>query len=348
MAARPRLQVLIATTAVFALAIPVSGACAATLATHSSARTTLFLAHTPGSTQGGLTATKPSGRHWTLSRTDTLQGWVEVRAGGAAKAVTVATPAAPDGHGWVWSGAGLAGDTVAAGTWRPTVSLKAIGSLTVVPRVRVYRLRKHSYTLITQSTGKAVRLTKAAKKITLPGVKVAALSFSAGDRLYVDVVAKVTKAGTSTGDGVQLLENAGAPGSLSLPALAGKVILGQRHPPPDPERHHHRAGHHRAPHQADAHPHADADPVGRSQADPQADDHRQAPADAHAEARPDHHDQASDGGTDDNHGTHHDGTHHDDRRSARDLGRGLAPQARHHVAVADHRHGRHVLRRGHV
>ena len=236
MAARSRLQVLIVSTAVAALAIPVSSACASTFSTSSSHRSTLYLSHTMGLGKGRLTATRPTARHWALNRTDTLAGWVEVRPGGTAQAVASVKPKAPDGHGWLWSDASLAGDTVAAGTWRPTLSLKAAGALTVTPRVRVYRLSNHGYTLITESTGKSVRLTSRAKKITLPGVKVPALSFSTGDRLYVDVIAKVTVPGTAAGNGILVLDNAGAAGSLTLPVLTHHVVEGQprHHPHPTP------------------------------------------------------------------------------------------------------------------
>ena len=66
----------------------------------------------------------------------------------------------------------------------------------------------------------------------LPAVHAPGVTFAAGERLYVDVVARVSRPAKAVGDGVLLLDNAGPAASLTMPALVAPPIQGQPKPTP--------------------------------------------------------------------------------------------------------------------
>jgi hypothetical protein len=183
-------------------------------------------ASAPGST-GRLAATRPAAPRWVLTRTDRRTGWVELSST-PTNAASTGAEAAPDGHGYVGAGDFLAGQTVAAGVWSSTVTLKARGTLLITPRVRAYRLDRHGYHLLASATGRAVRLGKKRTRMTLPPVSLPAVSFRAGDRLYLDLGVKVTGAGSASGDGVLHQDNVGAAAALTFPHRVKSPTIGAK------------------------------------------------------------------------------------------------------------------------
>ncbi len=165
-----------------------------------------------------LVGREPSSPRARLTVTGQQTGWFELRSSGSETATAASAPTAPSGHGYLWSSTKLEDQVVAPGPWTATLTLRATSALTVVPRARFFKRLANGagYRLIGTATGSAVSLATTRTTIALPAAVLGEVAFGPGERLYLDLFAKVVTAG-SPGDGVIHLDNGGAGQSLAFP-----------------------------------------------------------------------------------------------------------------------------------
>lgn len=166
----------------------------------SVAATTLATAGKLAATTGGTASSK-------TTQIGTSTGWFELQALNNNTAATVASQPGPTGKGWLLDATTLEGQTIAAGTWTPSVNLKtSVGTATVTIVERYYLYSNGWYTLLGTSTKSGQGLTTTASTITGTAVSLAAIVCSTGDKLYIDRWVNVTA--NSTGSGVATVTHA--------------------------------------------------------------------------------------------------------------------------------------------
>ena len=191
----------------------------------ASSVSVLYLGATTSAT-GLLQTTAPAAARANRTAMGRRTGWFELRAGGTAGAATPATSApAPSGSGYLWPDPSLEGATIPAGSWRATITLASSGTVKLTPTVRFYKRTSNGsgFQLIGYTTGSSVTLGSTAKKVTLPSLSGSAVSFATGERLYVDLVAKVTSTCCATA-AVVSYDNGGTGESLTIPAHQPTVV----------------------------------------------------------------------------------------------------------------------------
>jgi hypothetical protein len=104
---------------------------------------------------------------------------------------------AASGHGWILDATTLEGQLIAAGNWTPTLNLRylsANGTATADIHVRAFkRSSGGTYTQIgTDMVLAAQAITSATAQYTFAATSEAAMSFSVGDKLYIDIWLNIT------------------------------------------------------------------------------------------------------------------------------------------------------------
>ena len=229
-----------ALAAVTALGLPLvtllGGATPAGAASDSAAYLTASVTSSPA-TAKILSSTPPNQATKVFNETGTRTGWIELWSRGSSGRTLRSAAPAPSGHGYVLGSAALDSTTIPSGAWAPRVGLQGRGNLTVVPMVRAFKLSAAgTYSLIGSSKGSRTALTATAVQVTLPTFTAAAVAWAPGDRLYLDLLAKVVVASSAAGNGVEHFENGGAAQSVTFPAPAPTVVPGpDADPDPDPD-----------------------------------------------------------------------------------------------------------------
>lgn len=101
------------------------------------------------------------------------------------------------GHGWLLDATTLEGQLIAAGNWTPTLNLRYIssnGTATADIHVRAFKRSSGGvYTQIgTDMVLAAQAITSATTQYTFSATSEAAMSFSVGDKLYIDIWLNIT------------------------------------------------------------------------------------------------------------------------------------------------------------
>lgn len=154
-------------------------------------------------TGGGAATTYTPG-----NQTFNFTGWMQLLAQGGVTGVHGAI-GAPDGHGWWldWAVGGtspLNGQTIPAGNWSGTFTLKCDAAQTGTLTFRIYKGNWAAGTasetfptnIITYTTG-TLNLVAGDNTVTLPATAGAATSFGATDSLYLDIWYNQTGGGTA-------------------------------------------------------------------------------------------------------------------------------------------------------
>ncbi len=106
----------------------------------------------------------------------------------------------PSGNGWLWDVTTLEQQTIAAGTWTPTLRVRVSnGTATIDWHVRYYKWNKNSgtYTLIGQIDQTGVAMTTLYQTLT-PSVSLSAMAFGTNDKLYMHIWPNITANSTGT------------------------------------------------------------------------------------------------------------------------------------------------------
>ena len=185
-------------------------------------------AATTVTTSDTLVTTAPASETSHTSSVKKTTGWGELWSQGttSAWAAAASEPTAPTGHGFLLDATTLEGQQILAGTWTPTVKLAASSALTatVVVRAWVYH-SGGTYTQIgTDMSAAAVAIGATAAAVAITGVSQPLTNFNTGDKLYVEVLLDITKAGTSTSGTVSLYENGGAAEQLVTPGYQAQPV----------------------------------------------------------------------------------------------------------------------------
>jgi len=169
---------------------------------------------------GQLLRTAPTGPRANTTVTGRKTGWFELRSGGSASgAGPFGSAPSPSGFGYLSPDVGVDGDLISAGNWSPTITLRSTGTVRVVPVVRFYKWSQgaHTYTPIGSSRGSATTVKSTERTLVLPGFTGPDTNFATGERLYLDLVVKVTNSCCSASAAVIHIDNSGARQSLTIP-----------------------------------------------------------------------------------------------------------------------------------
>ena len=170
---------------------------------------------------GRLVTTMPAVVRANTTMTGRKAGWFELRAGGSKSGTgPFGSAPSPSGFGYMWPDTSLEGDMISAGDWSPTITLRSVGTVRLVPVVRYFKWSSggRSYALIGSSTGSTRTLGSTEQTLTLPVFTGGDIRFNPGERLYVDLLAKV-KYSCCTAAAVIHLDNGGARQSLTIPPV---------------------------------------------------------------------------------------------------------------------------------
>lgn len=174
---------------------------------------TLTTAGTLASTTGGTGATKD-----TKAPVAPATGYSELFALGTTNAWSGAgSIGSPSGNGWIWDVTTLEAQTILAGNWTPTVRLQVAGggtpSLTADIHVRAYkRSSGGTYTQIgSDMTKTAQTINSTATNYVFSATSETSMSFSTGDKLYLDIWLNVTaNSGTTSANNVRVSQSSTA------------------------------------------------------------------------------------------------------------------------------------------
>lgn len=160
-------------------------------------------ASTTMSTAGLLVnVTGASGNGQSTSKCGTSTGYGEIYANGNIGSWAAAgSIGSPSGHGWLFDTTLLEGQQIIAGTWTPLIRAKiSVGTATADMYVRAYKLAADllTYTLIGTCSLLAQSLTTTIANYNFAGNSLSAMTFGAGDKLYVDVWFNLTVNGSGS------------------------------------------------------------------------------------------------------------------------------------------------------
>ena len=163
----------------------------------------------------------PSSEVNVANTTKKLTGWGELQTVTGLSAWTAgSSEPAPSGQGSLWDVTTLEGQTIAAGTWTPSIKLASVGTATANIHVRAYKYNGGTYTLIGDFilTGQLISAT--ATTYNPVAQSLSSVAFVTGDKLYIDYVCQITVAGTSTTGKIAIYENGGAAEQVVTPGYA--------------------------------------------------------------------------------------------------------------------------------
>jgi hypothetical protein len=135
----------------------------------------------------------------------TSTGWGEMFSqGNATTWANAGSEPSQSGHGWLLDSTVLEGQQFSAANWSGKIGVKT-NSVTVTPTV-VFRLRAAKrtsggvYTLIVDIPATATALSNSESIISFPSTLGSAVSFSTGDKLYIDIPSDITVAASLSGN----------------------------------------------------------------------------------------------------------------------------------------------------
>jgi hypothetical protein len=176
------------------------------------------------STANKLVTSTGGGSTFTTTKVGTSTGWGELYSQGNTS-VWAAGGAigSPSGHGFLWDVTTLEGQTILAGNWTPVVQLlTSIGSITADIHVRAYKYNGGAYTSIGDMSKTGQSITTGTTTYTFSASSLSAVSFSTGDKLYVDVWLNITANSTGSGSATVFLNMA----SSSTQGVASEMQVG--------------------------------------------------------------------------------------------------------------------------
>lgn len=155
-----------------------------------------------------LTSSQPNNPTSFATTVNTSTGWVELQAKGGTGSIGTSAPN-PSGNGFIWNDTALEGQQILAGNWTASQDLKtSSGTIVADVHVRAYkRSSSGNYSLIADMVAAGQTIGSGSTLISLPAVSSAAISFGTGDKLYYDVVLKISSNSMSSGASIKMNEN---------------------------------------------------------------------------------------------------------------------------------------------
>jgi hypothetical protein len=172
--------------------------------TSTASASTLTTANVLYSTSGSPATTNKN------SLINKVTGWGEVWSQGNSSVWAGAgSEPAPSGHGWILDSTVLEGQQFAAANWSGTITVKMNSAITasVTFHLRAYKRSSSGvYTNIVDIAASSASLSSSNTTVTFSATAGSAMSFSTGDKLYIDVVGNITVAPFSSGFSIEIID----------------------------------------------------------------------------------------------------------------------------------------------